>query len=405
MPSDQTVTVYLDTQDYSRFGDVLRGKASPDVVNVFEHLTELKRDGVARFVYSMPILSELLQYSPEHEETTLAKARAIEELCGDNALLWPPRLVEGQAAACARSIGLPLAQVTLPCIRSAHEWFPRIAGELSDLKERMVAELDSAAAKFGPLNRAQRRGLKAHKRDGKLAEAVRAAAPQVADKYGIPATSVERAILPLFQGKCTPDKASLLLFAAIAKPTAFVNVYFKVYEGDKSLPAWMRSFGDNIERTLVEFRRKAEPLLSTIEQAQQLRSAMRDSARKLGAAVLQLIDTEEAEQGVTPEVLDAILSHPDAVEIIPCCQIAIEILLGYIDQTVAVAGRAAKIERSFGGDLIHAFYIDCVDAWRGDRRFSELLRQRLPSMRQKIQPSLMCLPEQILTLAEAKSGN
>src|SRR5687768_8913358 len=105
--SDQPpVTVYLDTQDYSRFGDVVRGRGPKEIEEVFSRLQELRTRGVAQFVYSMPILSELLQYDANFEETSLAKARAIEELCGGAALLFPGRLIEREAATFAQSVGI-----------------------------------------------------------------------------------------------------------------------------------------------------------------------------------------------------------------------------------------------------------------------------------------------------------
>ena len=53
-------------------------------------------------------MSELLQYEAEYERETLAKARAVEELCGGSAVIWLPRLIETQAHAFGRSIGLDL---------------------------------------------------------------------------------------------------------------------------------------------------------------------------------------------------------------------------------------------------------------------------------------------------------
>jgi hypothetical protein len=82
--------------------------------------------------------------------------------------------------------------------------------------------------------------LEKQKTDQKLFDAVKSATPLIADKYGIPESAVHKSILALMRDKCTPDEASRLLFGAIAKPTAFVNVYFKVQQGDKSLPEWMR---------------------------------------------------------------------------------------------------------------------------------------------------------------------
>jgi hypothetical protein len=404
MSGSEPVTVYLDTQDYSRFGDVLRGKSWSDMGQVFHRLKELRRKGIARFVYSMPILSELLQYDPEHEDTTLAKARAVEELCGDSALLWLPRLIETQAASFGRAIGLPLPEKSMPCIRTRNEWFPRISSELTGIKERISEGFDGAISEFGPLNRKQRRVIEVHKGERKIAAAMRAAAPEFAEKYGISIASVVSAILPLLKGKRTAEDASRLLFGAIAKPTAFVNVYFRVQQRDKSLPAWIRGMGEDFARHLVEFRRNAEPLLQEKQEADYLRSLLKGDISRFGRAVLGIIDTEEAEQGITAEMLETISNHPDAPQQIASCEIASAVLLGYLEQTVAVAGSAARVEGSFAGDLIHSLYIDCVHLWRGDRRFAALLKQRLPSRRDKIQPLLKDLPEQIESVAAARSA-
>jgi hypothetical protein len=52
--------VYLDTQDYSRFGDVLRGRADDATKALSRELERLKQDGDAIFAVSMPILGKLL---------------------------------------------------------------------------------------------------------------------------------------------------------------------------------------------------------------------------------------------------------------------------------------------------------------------------------------------------------
>lgn len=83
------ITVYLDTSDYSAFGDVERGidsEKAQAAAPIYQQLLSYKRAGVARFAYSMPILSELLQYNPAHSETSFAKARAVEALCGKTPL-------------------------------------------------------------------------------------------------------------------------------------------------------------------------------------------------------------------------------------------------------------------------------------------------------------------------------
>jgi hypothetical protein len=81
MRHDARITVYLDTQDYSRFGKVIDGNGTPEDAHVFRRLKDLRAQGLARFAYSATILSELIQYEADYERETFAKARAVEELC------------------------------------------------------------------------------------------------------------------------------------------------------------------------------------------------------------------------------------------------------------------------------------------------------------------------------------
>jgi hypothetical protein len=402
MPRSNPITVYLDTQDYSRFGRVLDSKGTPEDRQVFERLLQLRETGVARFVYSFTILSELLQYEVAYERETLAKARAIELLCAGSTLLWLPRLIETQVSAFGRSIGLDLPDIVPSPIRTGNEWFPRVSGQLDNLKENLRQGLDDAVANHGPLNRAQRRAVGANKRDGKLATALQAIVPEFAHKYGISPASVERAIIPLLKGKCTGDEASGRLFAAVAKPSAFIHAYFKVEKRDKSVLNFIVEFGRTLEKSLIDFRRNAEPFMSKKGHADHLRTLIKQDIGRLGTTILGMCDTDEAEQGVTRDMLKQIAEHADAGDKIPCCAIATKIMLGYLEQTVAIHTTPSKIEDSFGGDLIHVLYIDCVDIWRTDARFAELVRQRLRDRAHKIQPKLHQLPDQIMALAEAR---
>jgi hypothetical protein len=396
------ILVYLDTQDYSRFGDCLRGNAPEEIGRVFQELMALKNQGIARFVYSMPILSELLQYDPEYEATTLAKAKAVESLCEDYALLWPPRLVETQAASFARSIGLPLSAEPLGYVSPGNEWFPQISSAFMDLKQRWQEEIDGAVTAAGPLNRKQRRVVEAHKTGRKLMAATRAVSPAFAEIYGIPIKAVEGSVLLLLKGKISAEEASRRLFGAVAKPTAFVTAYFKIHEGDKSLPLWIRGLGESFERTLSEFRNSAGQTVRDERDARLLQSMLKADRSNLGTVVLRMIDTKEAEQGVTPSVLESIMASPEASSRIPACHVFGEIVLAYLDQTVGRVRAPAKIEKSFAGDLIHSLYIECVDIWRGDRRFAALVKERLPSMGHKVQQSLFELPDHIRSLAASR---
>jgi hypothetical protein len=172
---------------------------------------------------------------------------------------------------------------------------------------------------------------------------------------------------------------------------------------DGSLLNFIVEFGRTLEKSLIDFRRNAEPIMIKKEHADYLRTLIKRDIGRLTTTILGMCDTDEAEQGVTADVLKQIAGQVDAADKIPCCAIATKIMLGYLEQTVAIHTTPSRIEDSFGGDLIHVLYIDCVDIWRTDARFAELVRQRLRDRAHKIQPKLHALPDHIMAIAEARA--
>jgi len=69
----------------------------------------------------------------------------------------------------------------------------------------------------------------------------------------------------------------------------------------------------------------------------------------------------------------------------------------YTLQIIGSTAGGAKIDRSFGGDVLHSFYLSHVDRRRGDRRFSAVLRQALPLHRDRIAGPLAQLPDELET--------
>ena len=142
-----------------------------------------------------------------------------------------------------------------------------------------------------------------------------------------------------------------MLFAAVAKPTAFIHAFFEVQKRDKSVLNFVVEFGRTLGKSLTDFRRNAEPLMGKKEHADHLRSLLERDIGRLASTILGMSDTDEAELGVTSDVLRQIIDHPEAVEKIPCCAIAAKVMLGYLEQTVAIDTTPSKIESSFGSRL------------------------------------------------------
>ncbi len=110
----------------------------------------------------------------------------------------------------------------------------------------------------------------------------------------------------------------------------------------------------------------------------------------------------KTEFGLTDNVLNELAAREEGSSMVPSVQIAAAALEAYALQIIGVTTGGAKIEPSFGGDLLHAFYLPYVDIWRGDRRVSATLRQVLPRYRDRIGGTLADLPMEIeRKLAEA----
>ncbi|WP_404480406.1 hypothetical protein [Novosphingobium sp. BL-52-GroH] len=99
--------VYLDSQDYSRFGDLLRGASKDDALSaLFLDLVERKNRGEVIFAISMPVLAEIFQYDADYRDTCFKKAEAVEQLCGKYALAHPARLVGAEILSAAAGRGM-----------------------------------------------------------------------------------------------------------------------------------------------------------------------------------------------------------------------------------------------------------------------------------------------------------
>lgn len=400
--------VYLDTQDFSRFGDVLRGKADDVTETLFLALEAQAASGDAIFAVSMPILAELLQYDADFRQTTLCKAQAVARLCGEWALVYPSRLIASEIVGAAREAGAIPAGEPFSVLSSDRCWYPNISEAFRGLKEQIQSGIAAEIDKHSAVNRKSRRGAK--KIAGKLnpARAAAEAAPEMALTYGLPEDVFIRSIVALLRGAITPEEASRRLFGAIAEPVTFVETYFERVESERTLPEWIGGLGRNIEAHLHTFRDGLRPFLDTPEMRERVAMLLADWPAKLGEVVLRMVDGDDlAEFGLSTEIRDRLIEFPEFMARVPAASTVGRVIPEYVRQIIGLAGNEAKIERSFGGDLVHAFYLPHVDLWRGDRRFSKVVQDAVPALAHRIVPTLKALPAAIddwnLGRSEARS--
>jgi hypothetical protein len=401
MPSSPVV--YLDTQDYSRFGDVLRGRSDAATEALFLDLEKRKQAGDVIFAVSMPILGELLQYDASFRETTIRKAEAVERLCGSWALAFPSRLVAAEIAELAQRQGLLSEAADTAILSSDRYWFPNIADAFGNIRAQMRDALDTEISALP--SRELRRRAKKEARRFDLLKAAREAAPQMAAEYGLPVEAITESIVALLRGRVNSEQASRRLFSAIAEPVKFVEAYFEKVETDRSLlPSWVSKFGADFEARFVDLRNKLQPHMKYEFARSAFDTMLTEWPEKLGRPVFKMAGSDVVEFGIDSTLFTALAANEKFAAGVPACEIVGKVTTAYVRQITGLIGTEAKIERSFGGDLVHALYLPHVDLWRGDRRFSVVVRNAVPRYADRIVPTLRGLSAAIDAWHPSDSG-
>lgn len=385
--------VYLDTQDLSRFGDVLRGKGDAQHERLFHDLEARKLAGDVVFPLTMPLMSELLQYDAAHRETTLKKAVAIERLCGVHAMPSTTRLAAMEVARSAHQLGLIAKAPPVKFLSEDRLWFPSLTDTLHDLRANMHAAARQSLVTSLP-------DLATRQRAEQILETVDwgvemvAQAPKIAEEVGLTIEAVLASVVPFLRREISSAEASRRMLSGISEPSVFVNMYFERWGPMGALPNWMSAASTTVSRYLSTVR-DTVGRLRIAKNKKQVRLFVSRLKPTFRAISLELARMSAAEFELSDEIIDAVAADEEAASAIPAAEIAAAALEAYMLQILGVTTGGSKIEGSVGGDVLHAFYLPYVDLWRGDRRFSAALRQALPRYNNRISGPLAELPKAI----------
>ena len=395
--------VYLDTQDLSRFGDVLRGKGDAQHERLFNDLEARKLAGDVVFPLTMPLMSELLQYDAAYRETTLKKAEAVERLCGVHAMPSTTRLAGMEVARSAHHSGPKGSAPDLDILSDDRLWFPSLTDTLHDLREGMHASARQSLAKSLP-DPAMRLRAEQKLETVDWGVEIVALAPTIAEKVGLPTEAVLASVAPFLRGEISSAEASRRMLSGISEPSVFVNMYFERWGAMGELPTWISAASKTVSRYLSAVRDNISRLriAKDTKKVRLLVSRLKPTFRAIS---FELARMSAAEFELSDEIIDSIAADEDMASTIPSAEIAAAALEAYSLQILGVTTGGSKIEGSIGGDVLHAFYLPYVDLWRGDRRFSAMLRQALPRYRNQISGPLAELPKTIETKLVSSSAN
>ncbi len=147
------ITVYLDSSDYSRISDPRR---SAEMSALREKLKELASRPSVSFVFSSAHLSEMAPLESRYADAASARADVLVELCGRNALIALPTLMEEENDRLRREDNAPVT-----AINSDGTWFPDVGMLLTPVQwvDNLKTHLTDQVTAMG-LNRKLRRHVR-----------------------------------------------------------------------------------------------------------------------------------------------------------------------------------------------------------------------------------------------------
>lgn len=150
--TEPSITVYLDSNDYSTLSDPRRRTDRIDQVRTA--LQELAKSRLVRFAFSGVHLSEMAPLDTKFAPAATARADLLVELCGRNAFISFDRLIASELANLVNLDALPAQALS-----NDATWFPELDKIVSPVHWADTArEIDQTVKERG-LNREQRRAL------------------------------------------------------------------------------------------------------------------------------------------------------------------------------------------------------------------------------------------------------
>jgi hypothetical protein len=185
---------------------------------------------------------------------TIAKAEAMEKLCGDNAFIYIDRLLAMQVQQAAYDLGLVNMVKAAEALERDYFWFPDVSDAFDGMKKSLRKELDEKIM-AAPHNRYERRRAKSKARKLDINEGMDKTISEFAKIYRLPVEHIDNSIGAVLRDEIPPAVGAHRLFSAVAQPTKFVHAYFVQMDGDKDLPEFVSDLGRNCSRA---FRRYAK---------------------------------------------------------------------------------------------------------------------------------------------------
>lgn len=394
------IQAYLDSSDFSRFGDVLSGRGTPEHREVLEALEHLIDAGVVECRYSYIHIVEAAPTSDEALPRACERALAIERLCGKRTLtpfMCLP-IVETMGAIQDQSIStVPRDRIEFHGRNDMGQWFPsfdstlgEMAGMISAASKDVVGAAMAGDPDFAP-NRAARRMMKKKGKPHLVKKALEEMLPSIWAEHEMRlrsqfplSESGSKKWLQFILGDISLSEVSKATATDLGNLVEVMKWMAPSSPGHlKEAAQWLRQMGERFIREYADGRKamlelELEQRTSMILDEEERRKLWEQGAStressfrtRFTEAAIDSLDHYQADVQLlgsdSDELIDLVRKH--GLSVLPSQQTMVALLMGNFQKNVAPFEQKRKVEKvgSDPGDMMHGCYMPYVDIMRVD---------------------------------------
>lgn len=391
------IQVYLDSSDFSRFGEVIGGRGKPGDEQLMIELEKLGASGDVEYRYSYIHVVEAAPTTDKALHFAIERAEAIMRLCGRRAL--PPfmylPIIEAAGSAVEPDILDPRDRLRFHGRNDSGQWFNsfrEVFLESTASIQKMYNDPVKAVAESDPefpMNRAMRRKVKKKSSPKLMSQQFARELPmmwptfmeRVQGEFPLSDATSARWQKHLL-GTCSTEEVNDSLRHDLSNLPNLMH-WLKPSGGThlRELPGWLRESAGkykSLVATAWAMRDDGIKNSTTILAKDKVQAIWNDSRsgrresfqNKIREGVRKTILEERdyiQELGVNMESLAAVVDEK-WIEAFPSQRVLVEAYMGNFEKNISPFEQPRRIEKvgSDVGDIMHALYMPYVDFLRVD---------------------------------------
>jgi hypothetical protein len=371
MNTNNKVVIYLDTQDYSKFSDLLAGKGNEKLRPIMEKLFQFLEKEEIVICYSVVILNEIFQKSENNQKLITLnrkKAKTIELLCGNFCFLDSSEIISILLSDKLEDIGRNYRN---DFISSENKWINislKINNTFIDeIKDTFFQQINENKSINEYEKRQMKKKLKKSLKEEKFLDEISDEIVKSKRNHQLLSVLPDNICRDLIKNNQNSNFESTSL-CFMLKPSGLCEILETVPD--------IEVFWENLNTMKFRFKEIILSGLSIFNENLNQENPIE------GTHLRYLFD--ETRKVINDAVLMGLLEKFDKNKInIDLKKKKISSFLKYIDLFLEISFQdlilSEKSKRSLKesdcGDLMHGFYIPYCDIWRSDKHYADRMKR------------------------------